>query len=167
MSRKGTRRSLNFNPHLTLFCQTEFSAANKPILVDLAAQMANSIYKPEYQRADSETVLHADTDPTYCDLTTFKKVQVAKDGEAALYHSTDGRMGLPGDWQLLTFRGTDNLKDGATDLAAWTSTCQIEGPCGNVHKGFYARFLDVYPQLVANIDRNKPNVLVVGHSLGW
>ncbi|KAI9022022.1 hypothetical protein DFJ74DRAFT_723075 [Hyaloraphidium curvatum] len=79
--------------------------------------------------------------------------------EVAVYE--DLRLG----WQMLVFRGTDGFEDFTDNLLALGNNCDIGGPCGRVHWGYYREFQVRMGWLQSVLDFNS-RMLVTGHSLG-
>ena len=67
------------------------------------------------------------------------------------------------DVAVIAFRGTDDTADWVVNLDALTA----QTPHGEVHKGFFAAYQTLKPQIMALLGQTKPKHLwVTGHSLG-
>ena len=75
---------------------------------------------------------------------------------------------VSGDESILVFEGSHNFQDWARDLFAFPNHCGTDG-LGRVHEGFYIGMDQVYKVFSTWIlvpDLVKPNITVIGHSLG-
>ncbi len=83
------------------------------------------------------------------------------------YEEIDGE-----PYVVVTFHGTANLRDAATDLNALVGRdCEFLGNA-RVHAGFYNRYEEFRKEMIEKVEEcykktnMKPKVLVTGHSLG-
>ena len=85
------------------------------------------------------------------------------DGEFLDMNDTQCFIGSSPSFTLISFRGTESLRDWLTDL----NVVSIEREYGRLHRGFFSAFEDVREQLEDRIrDAGSLPLMLTGHSLG-
>ena len=76
---------------------------------------------------------------------------------------TQGFLAEKGNYQMISFRGTESIKDIITDV--WFRKTNAYGGKGKVHSGFEDAVNEIWESLVKALDKRK-NIYISGHSLG-